>query len=198
MLESDLVAVGLRTFIEKRGQWKGTATELLGALGAQVGEAQTRSKEWPQSARALSGRLRRATTFLRKVGVEIDFTKNGSRTIHLSSAIEKWGPQPSAPSVLSSNPTKFNGGNGFLAHHMRAVGSSLDDPGDDGGAVRASTVHPNSSKSNDMAAADGMDANLAPQSAEEKNAPPSSSVKGKPGEVGPIREPDGNLAEVEL
>jgi hypothetical protein len=30
-----------------------------------------KSKTWPDSPRALSGRLRRAATFLRKVGIEI-------------------------------------------------------------------------------------------------------------------------------
>ncbi len=124
VLESDLVAVALRAFIEERVQWNGTATELLGALCAQVGEKQTRFKDWPQSARALSGRLRRAATFLRKVGVEIDFRKVGVRTIHISLPAENGGTQPSVPSAPSSSAPNFNGGNGFSAHPMREKGGA--------------------------------------------------------------------------
>ena len=198
VLESDLVAVALRTFIGKRAQWKGTATELLGALGAEVCEPQTRSKEWPQSARALSGRLRRAATFLRKVGVEIDFKKEGIRTIHLSFAAEHGGTQPSAPSAPSSNAAKFNGGTDFLAHPMRTVGRNVDDRADDGGADRASTVRDNTLKCNAMNAADGADASLPPQSAQEKTALRSSAPQPMAVEVGDLRESEGGMAEVEL
>jgi hypothetical protein len=34
-------------------------------------------KNWPDSPRALAGRLRRAATFLRKVGMEIGFGREG-------------------------------------------------------------------------------------------------------------------------
>ena len=54
-----------------RTVWTGTASALLDALGQEVSEAVRREKSWPSSPRALSGRLRRAATFLRKVGVEI-------------------------------------------------------------------------------------------------------------------------------
>jgi hypothetical protein len=57
--------------------WTGTATALLDALGQEVSEAVRREKAWPISPRALSGRLRRTATFLRKVGVEIGFRQEG-------------------------------------------------------------------------------------------------------------------------
>src|SRR5439155_11211149 len=84
VLESDLVAAALRAFMAKRTEWTGTATELLCVLSAEVGEQQSKSKEWPSSAKALSGRLRRAATFLRKVGFQIGFLRAGhsrARTI---------------------------------------------------------------------------------------------------------------------
>jgi hypothetical protein len=43
-----------------------------------------KSKSWPESPRALAGRLRRAATFLRKIGIEITFRREGrvrTRTI---------------------------------------------------------------------------------------------------------------------
>jgi hypothetical protein len=197
VLESDAVAVALRTFIEKHVQWKGTATELLGALSAQVGEPQNRAKDWPQSAKALSGRLRRAATFLRKVGVEIGFKKEGARMIHLSLSADYGGKFAAIPSIPSSNAEKFNGVNGFVEHPMRTVGSNVDDHADDGGADRASTVRANSLKTNEM---DGMDASLPPQSAtaKGKTALPSSACQGMAVEVGDLREAEGGLAEVEL
>jgi hypothetical protein len=47
----------------------------------------TTPKSWPKSARALSGRLRRAAPFLRKIGIEIDYSKEGrarTRIIHIT------------------------------------------------------------------------------------------------------------------
>ena len=114
VLESDLVAAALLTFIEKRMEWRGTATELLSTLREQVGEPQNKSKEWPTSPRALSNRLRRAATHLRKVGVKIEFTREGrgrARTIHISIIPENIEKQPSAPSASSTNADKPNGGN---------------------------------------------------------------------------------------
>jgi hypothetical protein len=52
-----------------RTEWTGTASELLGGLAEQVGGTQRKSKSWPNARRALAGRLRRAATFLRKVGI---------------------------------------------------------------------------------------------------------------------------------
>jgi hypothetical protein len=176
VLESDLVAVALRAFVAKRQDWVGTATELLGTLGSDVGEPQKKSKEWPTSARALSGRLRRAATILRKVGVEIDFKRQGrgrARAIHISLAPENGGTQPSAPSVPSANAVKPNGGKGVMTDPTWTVADNADDGADDGPAGSASTVRTNPLKSNEMTAADGADANLPPQSAPEKTDDPA-------------------------
>ena len=60
-----------------RTEWTGTASELLGGLAEQVGGTQRKSKSWPNARRALAGRLRRAATFLRKVGIEVTFRREG-------------------------------------------------------------------------------------------------------------------------
>jgi hypothetical protein len=137
VLEADLVAVALRAFMADRPEWTGTATELLEALGAKVGEPQKRSKQWPGSAGVLAGRLRRLATFLRKVGIKIDFSRGGhanARRIQVSRAPENGWKEPSALSASSDIALKSNGGNGFMAHPTRAVSSHADDGVDQGGA----------------------------------------------------------------
>jgi hypothetical protein len=87
-----------------RTVWTGKASDLLGALGEVVGERGVKSKTWPDSPRALSGRLRRAATFLRKIGIEIAFEREGqarTRTISITtrSAPENEGARPSESSA---------------------------------------------------------------------------------------------------
>lgn len=76
-VEGDTVAAAVKEFIEERGSWEGTASELLAALEPFVPE-QIRKRAWPNSARALSSRLRRAATFLRVVGVDVEFYREAS------------------------------------------------------------------------------------------------------------------------
>ena len=103
VIDADPVATAVRAFMAKQaaeqaaaGQaatqtvrtvWTGIASDLLGALAEVVGERVAKSKTWPDSPRALSGRLRRAATFLRKIGIDIAFTKEGrarTRTITIT------------------------------------------------------------------------------------------------------------------
>jgi hypothetical protein len=61
------------------GGFAGTAAELLQALGGLAGESVTKGREWPRTARALSGRLRRLAPNLLAVGVELTFGPGGAR-----------------------------------------------------------------------------------------------------------------------
>src|SRR5439155_12624738 len=55
------------------GEWTGTAAALLGALEAHVPESVRRDRmRWPQSARGLSGALRRLGPALRAAGVHVE------------------------------------------------------------------------------------------------------------------------------
>jgi hypothetical protein len=74
VIEADPIAAAVRALMTARTEWTGTASELLGALAEQAGERVAKAKTWPDSPRALAGRLRRAATFLRKIGVEIAST----------------------------------------------------------------------------------------------------------------------------
>jgi hypothetical protein len=62
----------------ERSSWTGSAADLL-RIGAYRSSADT-SRDctgWPKNPRALAGRLRRAQTFLRALGIEITFSREG-------------------------------------------------------------------------------------------------------------------------
>jgi hypothetical protein len=88
MVDADSVAACVREIMADRPQWTGSASDLL-----QVG---TNRSGWPKSPPALAGRLRRAQTFLRMLGIEIVFGREGrlgTRTIRITAIT------PSAPSA---------------------------------------------------------------------------------------------------
>jgi hypothetical protein len=77
-IDFDPVSVCLRELISERGIWAGSATDLLHAATRAPGNNDwRRSAAWPKTPRALAGRLRRAQTFLRTLGIEIAFTREG-------------------------------------------------------------------------------------------------------------------------
>jgi len=176
VIEADPVAAALRAMMLELTEWRGTATDLLGALAEAAGERVANSKSWPNSPRALSGRLRRAATFLRKIGIEIDYIKEGrarTRIIHIvatstSTDPDYSGVQPSTPSAPSAHMTKGNGNNEIAGSAMRTVGGAADGQTDDGNTASGSTVCANTLKSNAGDGADDADANCPPQSGSEK------------------------------
>ncbi|MFZ1814401.1 MAG: hypothetical protein WBO55_19475 [Rhizobiaceae bacterium] len=82
----------------------GNSLRSSGRLGEAAGERIAKSRTWPDNPRALSGRLRRAATFLRKIGIEVSFEREGwacTRVIRITAAgadlvPERGGVQPSA------------------------------------------------------------------------------------------------------
>jgi len=88
-LEADQVAVAVRLLMAERDSWVGNASVLLEALEALIPESTKRSKVWPKAAHILSNRLKRASTFLRKVGLEVEFSKSGDRKITIRKGSEK-------------------------------------------------------------------------------------------------------------
>jgi hypothetical protein len=87
VIEGDPVASMVRAVMADGSEWTGTASDLLGELTKAAHERVVKSKSWPDTPPALSGRLRRAATFLRKVGIEVAFGRKGrgrTRIIHIS------------------------------------------------------------------------------------------------------------------
>lgn len=171
VIDADPVAAAVRAVMTERTEWTGTASDLLGALAEMAGERVAKSKTWPDSPRALSGRLRRAATFLRKIGIDIGFEREGrarTRTIRITTAgkpasPEIRGAQPSASSASSADRPKASSGNGFASPGLRTVGEFADGSAGEPDA----TVRANMLKSNAEADADGADASRPPQSAPE-------------------------------
>jgi hypothetical protein len=96
VIDADPIAAAVRAVMATRTEWTGTASDLLGALGEAAGERVAKSKTWPDSPRALAGRLHRAATFLRKIGIEISFGREGrarTRTILIATAPRHAAPE---------------------------------------------------------------------------------------------------------
>jgi len=170
VIDADPVASVLRAMMAARTVWTGNASDLLGALGEVASDPVAKSKTWPDSPRALSGRLRRAAPFLRKIGIDISFKREGrarTRTIVITTTddpvAENDGARPSAPSAPSAFMPKPNATTGFTAAPMRTVGGEAD------GSSRVTdpTVRASPLKSNGGNGADGADAKFPPQSAPE-------------------------------
>lgn len=112
-LEEDPVTFSICALLDTNKEWRGTATELLEVLTTHVSDPIKRSRSWPQSARALSGRLKRAMTFLSSTGIEIEFVReagSGSRHIIIS---RKRGENHTTRDA--------NGKDGFTSSHGQPV-----------------------------------------------------------------------------
>jgi Bifunctional DNA primase/polymerase, N-terminal len=172
VIDADPVAAAVRATMMERTVWTGTASELLGVLSGSVDERIAKAKTWPDSPRALAGRLRRAATFLRKIGIEIGFERHGRGRTRLISITtnpsqpraEDGGPQPSAPSASSAQNPNSMSRNGLAAPEPRGtVASDADGVEKDS----AATVRANPLKSNGGTGADDADANFPVQSVRE-------------------------------
>jgi hypothetical protein len=86
IVDADPVAARVCEIMAERAEWTGRASDLLLAGINGAGNPIVRSG-WPKSPRALAGRLRRAQTFLRTLGIEIVFSREGrvgARTIRIT------------------------------------------------------------------------------------------------------------------
>jgi len=168
VIDADLVATAIRTFIATSGEWTGTATELLAVLAGKVGE-KAKAKTWPASPRALSGRLRRAAANLRRIGINVTFDRGHgrkrSRIITVNTA-ESGGSQPSATSEQSET---------------EAESPVINDPGTSGPRTQScdgdlSTVRPDGTRS----ATDEMQVQPADANADRADGMDFPTARGKP------------------
>jgi hypothetical protein len=78
VVDADPVAACVQEIMATRNAWTGSATDLLRAGAGLNDDGVTRGNAgWPTSPRALAGRLRRAQTVLRAVGIDIAFSREG-------------------------------------------------------------------------------------------------------------------------
>jgi hypothetical protein len=143
LIDTDPVAAWVRQIVANRSTWTGSASDLLRAGAALAGPGLPRgAAAWPKSPRELAGRLRRAQTFLRVLGIHIAFGREGragTRVIRIRTRPEN------TVSTVSDND-----------HDHR---SSQPPPGPVG-AARDDSHRPGSAAADD---ADGADANAALQ-----------------------------------
>jgi len=104
VIEADPVADQVRDIMAKATTWTGSASDLhrIGADRSPDG-CSARSSGWPKSPRALAGRLRRAQTSLRALGIEITFSREGrggARIIRISASHEN--PRHDTVSTVST------------------------------------------------------------------------------------------------
>jgi hypothetical protein len=180
VIDADPIAAAVRAVMATRTEWTGTASDLLGALAEAAGERAAKSRTWPDGPRALAGRLRRAATFLRKIGIEISFGREGrarTRTIHVAtpshSTPESTAARPSASSAPSASAPKSNIANGFAAPTLRTVANDADGSADGNGGGLVPTVRANPLESHTETPADGTYVNSPPQSGSEKTSVPA-------------------------
>lgn len=83
-LEADLVGSAVIAFMANKDGWAGKPSNLLTALNANTPDNIKRLKDWPKQPNIMSGKLRRAATFLRETGIDIERRKSGDRKIVIS------------------------------------------------------------------------------------------------------------------
>jgi hypothetical protein len=89
IIEADPIATCVRAMMVDQTVWTGSASDLLRLCAERARDA--RGTLWAKNPRALAGRLRRAQTFLRTLGIEISFSREGrmgTRMIRVSTSTE--------------------------------------------------------------------------------------------------------------
>lgn len=172
VIDADPVAATVRNIMATQAEWRGTASELLLALGSSVGPIIVSSKAWPDSPRLLSSRLRRTATFLRNIGIEIEFRKEGharSRVIHIRNsrtfASAEWAgtvasASPAASSLVANTELLTS-----LAGQPRTMGGGADGANETSELIACQKSH----KDNIAAGADDADDESASAAAQEEH-----------------------------
>ncbi len=115
VLEADAVAKAISKLMTDHTDWSGTASELLAHLNQVASDADLKDRSWPTAANKLSGRLRRAATFLRQTGLDVDQSKARRITItHIP--LRSNDDETMDDADLSGCPRKKNGTGGEHLH----------------------------------------------------------------------------------
>ena len=138
VIEADPVASTVRSWMADQTKWSGTASDLLTQLNHHASDAVKHGKTWPSTPRTLSSRLRRAATFLRAVGIYIDFDqkvgRRRTRMITISTGPDHQA-QPASASSAPSAPAPLSEVSGACGNSTRRTVERHEDaaiPGADG------------------------------------------------------------------
>jgi hypothetical protein len=105
IIEGDPVASCLRVIMADRTVWTGSASDLW--LYAESLHENSIGSGWAKNPRALAGRLRRAQTFLRTLGIVITFSREGRTGTRMIRVSRTAGETVSTVSVVGA--TRSNG-----------------------------------------------------------------------------------------
>jgi hypothetical protein len=105
IIDADPIAACVRELMSERPSWTGTAADLM-RFGVERSSDRIDGTGWAKNPRALAGHLRRAQTFLRALGIEIAFSREGragSRVIRMRSFPENTVSTVSSVSSVSDS-----------------------------------------------------------------------------------------------
>jgi hypothetical protein len=122
IVEADPVAMCVRALMIDRNTWTGSASDLLSLCAERTRADISNGSAWAKNPRALAGRLRRAQTFLRTLGIEITFSREGrtgTRIIRVSTAAEETVSTVSTVSIVSVARSHGSRGNDAVLTGVR-------------------------------------------------------------------------------
>ena len=143
LIDADPVAACVREIMAKRNSWSGSAADLLRAGGSSRDGISRDPTGWPKNPRALAGRLRRAQPFLRALGIQIAFSREGRAGTRVIRIYMRAEDTATTASTVSNN----NHHAGLLQSPPGPVGAPRDDghqpavaPSDDADGADANTA----------------------------------------------------------
>ena len=108
-VDADLVSDAImKLMILENGTWSGSSLELLERLSDLVPERSRNSKAWPKHAHIMTGRIKRGATFLRTLGVEIEFPDRSKKAREYSISMKN-GSAGSASETKSVEAAPLSG-----------------------------------------------------------------------------------------
>jgi hypothetical protein len=102
IIEADPIATCVRTMMANRTMWTGSASDLLSLCAESARNEISTGGAWAKNPRALAGRLRRAQTFLRRLGIEITFSREGRTGTRMIRVTTNAKDAVSAVSIVSA------------------------------------------------------------------------------------------------
>jgi hypothetical protein len=78
LVEGDLVAIAIQSFMDDKAEWSGTATDLLDCLNLLTEDEKRKQKSWPKAPNSLTNKFRPVASSLREVGINITKGKDTS------------------------------------------------------------------------------------------------------------------------
>jgi len=104
-INADIVGPEIVRFMEGRLEWVGTTEQLLTLLRAATEEYVTKNRDWPQSARGLTGKLTRLAPGLRAAGIEYQQLERQGKSRPIRLRKRDAGPQGRKRSSQPSRPS---------------------------------------------------------------------------------------------